>query len=116
MRLLIDYGDIIYDNPQNETFCEKLKSVQYKTALAITGDMQGTSCDKIYQGLGLESLKSRRWYKRLSCIFKIMKKDAPNYLINLIRKCEAAIRRKNNSFLQVFFFPFYFKRVVPVRY
>ena len=49
--------DIIYDNPQNEIFCEKLKSVQYKTALAITGVMQGTSRDKIYQGLGLESLK-----------------------------------------------------------
>ena len=33
----IDYGDIIYDQPQNEYFCEKLESVQYKAALAITG-------------------------------------------------------------------------------
>ena len=24
---LIDYGDITYDQPQNESFCEKLKSV-----------------------------------------------------------------------------------------
>ena len=71
---LIDYGDIIYDQPQNESFCEKLESVQYKAALAITGAMQGTSCDKIYQELGLESLKARRWYKHLSCMFKIMKK------------------------------------------
>ena len=39
--------------------------------------MQGTSRDKIYQELGLESLKSRRWYKRLRCVFKIMKKEAP---------------------------------------
>ena len=46
----------------------------------------GTSCDKIYQELGLESLKSRRWYKSLSCMFKIMKKGAPNYFINLIPK------------------------------
>ena len=32
--------------------------------------MQGTSRSKIYQELGLESLKSRWWYKRLSCMFK----------------------------------------------
>ena len=31
-------------------------------------------------------------------MFKIMKKEAPNYLINLIPKCEAAIRTRNNSF------------------
>ena len=89
-------GDIIYDQPQNESFCNKLESVQYKAALAITGAIQGTSRDKLYQELGLESLKSRRWYKRLSCMFKIMKKEAPNYLINLIPKCEQTIRTRNN--------------------
>ena len=74
LRPLVDYGDIIYDQPQNESFCNKLESVQYKAALAITGAIQGTSRDKLYQELGLESLKSRTWYKRLSCMFKIMKK------------------------------------------
>ena len=64
---------------------------------AIAGAMQGTSRDKMYQELGLESLKSRRWYKSLSCMFKIMKK-APNLLINLIPKYEAAIRTRNNNF------------------
>ena len=59
--------------------------------------MQRTSFDKIYQELGLESLKYRRWYKRLSCVFKIMKKEAPNYLINLIPKCEAAVRAGNKN-------------------
>ena len=63
LRLLIDYGDIIYDQPQNDFFCEKLELGQYKAALAITGFIQGTSCNKFYQELGLESLKSRRWYK-----------------------------------------------------
>ena len=66
---LVDYGDIIYDQPQNESFCEKIESVQYRAALAITGAIQGTSRDKLYHELGLESLKSRRWYKRLSCMF-----------------------------------------------
>ena len=76
LRPLIDYGDIIYYQPQIESFWDKIESVQYK-ALAITGAIQGTSHGKLCQELGLESLKSRRWYKRLSCMFKIMKKDAP---------------------------------------
>ena len=60
LRPLIDYGDIIYDQPQNESFCEKLESVHYKTTLAITDAIQGTSRDKIHQESGLESLKSRK--------------------------------------------------------
>ena len=96
LRPLVDYGDIIYDQPQNESFCEKIESVQYRAALAITGAIQGTSRDKLYHELGLESLKSRRWYKRLSCMFKIMKREAPNYLINLIPRCEQTIRTRNN--------------------
>ena len=48
-------------NLRMNLFCEKLKSLQYKAALAMTGVMQGTSRDKIYQELGLETLKSRRW-------------------------------------------------------
>ena len=43
LRPLIDYGDIIYDQPQNESFREKLESVQYKVALAITGAIKGSS-------------------------------------------------------------------------
>ena len=43
LRPLIDYGDIIYDQPQNESFCDKIESVQYKAALAIIGAIQGTS-------------------------------------------------------------------------
>ena len=54
--------------------------VQYKVALAITGAIQGTSRKKIYQELGLESLRAKRWYKRLYCMFKIVKEKAPNYL------------------------------------
>ena len=61
LRPLVDYGDIIYDQPHNESFYEKLESVQYKAAFAITGTIQGPSRDKIYEELGLESHKARRW-------------------------------------------------------
>ena len=62
-RPLIDYGNIIYHQPQNQSFCEKLDIAQHKAALAITGAIQGTSRDRIYQELELESVKSRTWYK-----------------------------------------------------
>ena len=59
LRPLLDYGDIIYNHPHNVSFCEKLESVQYKAALAITGAIQGMPRNKIYEELGIESLKAR---------------------------------------------------------
>ena len=97
LRPLIDYGDIIYDQPQNESFCEKLESVQYKVALAITGAIKGFSREKIYQELGFESLNPRRWYKRLNCMFNIMNDKAHYYLKNIIPKCHQSKRLRSNS-------------------
>ena len=57
--LQIDYGDVVYDQPHNETFCSKLESIQYNAALAIAGTIHGTSKTKLYVELGLESLKAR---------------------------------------------------------
>ena len=96
LRPLLDYGDIIYDQPHNESVCEKLESVQYKVALAMAAAVQGTSREKIYQELGLESLRARRWYKRLSCMFKIVKEEAPNYLINLAPKIQQTATTRIN--------------------
>ena len=31
----MDYRDIIFDQPQNESFCDKMQSEQYKAALAM---------------------------------------------------------------------------------
>ena len=95
MRPHIDYGDIIYDQPSNECFCEKLESVQYKAALVITGGIQGTSGETFFMELGLESLKSRRWFRHLCCMFKIMKNQAPEYLNNLIPKRKQNVNSRN---------------------
>ena len=45
----------------------------------MTRAIQGTSREKIYQQLRLELLNSRRLYKRLSCMFKIINNEASNY-------------------------------------
>ena len=43
----LDYEVIIFEQPQNESFCNKLESIQYNAALAITGVIQGTSKIKL---------------------------------------------------------------------
>ena len=39
------------------------------TCLVITGAIRGTSKEKLYQELGLESLQLRRWYRKLGMFF-----------------------------------------------
>ena len=56
----LDYGHVIYDQPNNSHLSDKIDCVKYNAALAITGAITGISKDKLYQELGLESLKDRR--------------------------------------------------------
>ena len=51
---------------------EKLESVQYSAALAVTGAWKDTSRQKIYVELGWESLNLRRWSRRLVLFYKII--------------------------------------------
>ena len=53
------YGDIIYDQPSNESSCEKLESVQYQNVLAITVAILVESMEKLFIELGLRSVKSK---------------------------------------------------------
>ena len=47
IRPHLDYGDILYDKPNNENIQnEKEKKIQYKARLEITDAMQGTSKEK----------------------------------------------------------------------
>ena len=84
IRSQLDYADIIYDQAYNSAFHDKLESIQYNACLAITGAIRGTSTEKIYQELGLESLKSRRWFRKLCHFYKIFNDKSPSYLFNLI--------------------------------
>ena len=42
IRPHLDYGDILYDKPNNENFQNKIERIQYRACLAITGAIQGT--------------------------------------------------------------------------
>ena len=60
----LDYGDIIYHQPNNGSFCQKIESVQYQAALAITGAIHGTFQTKLYNELAIESMKLVQWFRR----------------------------------------------------
>ena len=48
-----------------------IEKVQYNAALAITGAIKGTSQLKLYKELSFESLKFRRWFRRLCLFYKL---------------------------------------------
>ena len=82
----IDYGDIIYDQLNNDSFCDMIERVQYNAALAITGAIKGTSQLRLYKELGFESLKFRRWFRCLCFLYKLRTTQFPKYLYDLIPK------------------------------
>ena len=84
IRPRLDYGDIIYGQPNDQAFSNKLEAVEYNAALAITGAIRGTSKAKMNQELRLESLKSRRWFRRPCYFYKIKNYGLPEYLLKLI--------------------------------
>ena len=65
IRSILEYGDVIYDQPSNASFSDKIESIQYNAALAVTGTIRGTSKDKLYKELGFEYLCSKRLLKRI---------------------------------------------------
>ena len=106
---------MIYDQTFNMSFQQKMETIQYNAALAITGAIRGSSREKLYQELGLETLQQRRWYRKLCCFYKILKSQSPKYLYSIIpihnmsyrtRQCNKipAINVKHD-FLKNTFFP-----------
>ena len=45
----MDYGDVIHDQPLNESLSNRIESAQYKAALPVTGAIQGSFREKLYQ-------------------------------------------------------------------
>ena len=112
VRPHLDYGDVIYHIPAKvcdfsgnivlPNLMEKLESVQYSAALAVTGTWRGTSRDKLYIDLGWESLSSRRWSRRLTLFYKFVNNISPEYTsIQLKSLLVAESTRKSSNFTVV---------------
>ena len=73
VRPNLDYADIIFDKTNNKSFKSRIESIQYKACVAITGAIQGTSRERLYRELGLESLSDRCWFRKLTFFIKLLK-------------------------------------------
>ena len=93
----LDYGDIICDKAFIKYFQKKLESIQYNTASAIAGAICGTSREKIYSELGLESLQGRRWYRKLCVFYKILNNMSPKYLGDIIPSTNRRYSSRNTN-------------------
>ena len=59
MKIHLDYGDISYNQLNNENFQNKIEKLHYRACLKISGAIQKTSKEKNYDELGLQSLTNR---------------------------------------------------------
>ena len=92
VRSRLDYCDIIYHIPSHQNHqgvtlnssMGKVERVQYQAALAISGAWRGSSCSKLYEELGWESLSDRRMCRRILQIHKICNNKTPSYLNDLL--------------------------------
>ena len=107
----MDYADVIYDQAYRSSFHEKLNPFYCNACLTITGAITETSSEKLYQELGLESLKLRRWFRKLRHFCNILNETSPKMKIpNLSRVHETrhsnnipAIHKKHDYFKSTFF-------------
>ena len=95
-----DYGDVVFGQDFSNSFHRRLESIQYNAALAITEAIRGISKEKLYQELGFESLRSRRWFWKLSLFYKIIN-ESPAYLYHLIQSHWLHIRNSIKIFLSL---------------
>ena len=97
IRSHLDYGDIIYDQAYNASFFQKIESIQFNAALAITGGIRGRSREKLYHELGFQSLVNRRLYRNLCCFYKVFKTQSPRYLFEVVPATKRAYITRSND-------------------
>ena len=83
VRSHLDFADIIYNKPFNDSFKEKLEKFQYSAAPIITGAIKGTSLERLYQELGLKSLSKRSRPSYLQSYFLLDNEGTYNTRSNL---------------------------------
>ena len=83
-----------------------MESLQSNATLAITEAIGGSSTAKIYEGIGLDSLKSIRWHRKMGFLYKVLKSESPSYVFNTITNSITQRHKKigQNSSLKFSFF------------
>ena len=101
VRSHLEYCDVIYHIPHVfnvpplsvslHCLMEKVESIQYQSALAVSGTWKGSSRIKLYDGLGWKFLSDRRMCRRFLHIHKIVDQKTPSYLREKLPPCRRGL-------------------------
>ena len=86
----------------------------------MTGTIRGTSREKIYSGLALESLQDRRWYRKLYVFYNILNNMSPKYLSYIIPSTTRRYSSRNGNNIPLvrvnnnFFMNTFFPSIIPI--
>ena len=90
IRPILEYASEIWDN-YGQTNCNHLEKIQVEAARIVTGLSIYASFDSIYKETWWETLSTRRKVKKnLLLFYKIVNKEAPDYLYELVPPLVAA--------------------------
>ena len=64
-------------------------------ALVVTEATRGTSKGQLFKELGLDSLQQRRWYRKLCCLYIILKERSPRHIFEIIPKIDRPCSTRN---------------------
>ena len=84
IRPYLDYGDVVDDRASKESFLQGLESRQYNAAIVKTEAISATSSERLFQEIGLETLKSRRLLRKLCLFYNLIKEKSPGIRLMLI--------------------------------
>ena len=83
IRPTLEYSDVVWDNCNcDEKY--RIEQIQIEAALIVTGATRSCSRSKLLEDTGWISLEKRRYNHRLLTFFKMLKKDVPLYLKDLV--------------------------------
>ena len=83
IRPILEYGDVIWDN-QTQYLINKVENVQIEAMRIVTGGNKLTSIQMLYKETGWETLSERREKHKLTMFYKMVNKETPYYLQNLV--------------------------------
>ena len=100
IRSVVEYADCVWDGCSDE-LSQLLESIQYESAIVVSGALKGTSKQKVLAELGWENLKTRRLIHKLLLFYKIVNGHTPSFLRDILpskvkEKSRFSLRKGDN--------------------
>ena len=102
VRPHLDYGDIIYDEAYNETFHQKLESIQYNACLALSGAIRGSSIENFTMNQVWHPSNVDVGKRNFAYFIRFSKENKPVYLLNLIPTKNSSYNTRNTDKITAF--------------